>query len=58
MFRVPGTLGAKIRDLGLGGLGAHVCSSLPSCYSNNQLGPIIATPNPTHLSGIAPIPTG
>ena len=30
MFGVPGTLGAKIPDLGLGGWGAHLCYSLPS----------------------------
>ena len=32
MFGVPGTLGAKIRDLGLGGWGAHVCYSLPGKF--------------------------
>ena len=33
IFGVPGTLGAKIQDLGLGGWGAHACYNLPSLMS-------------------------
>ena len=29
MFGVPGTLGAKFGDLGVGGSGAHVCYNFP-----------------------------